>query len=259
MSYIGRGNASDVLKGNETFGASSGGPGGASWGGITGTLADQTDLQSALNGKSASGHAHTGTYEPAGAVAAHAAATDPHTEYQKESEKGTANGYASLGADGKVPSAQLPASGSDPWTYVVLGSDFTTSSGTAVDVTGLSFTPLASRNYEVEVSLRTRTATATVGPRPGLAWPTGLTDGIARIDMPSSATAALITNGNISASLLSAVGGVPTTTGSWPASIVLSFSTGASPSGTLRVQFASETAGTVVTVKAGSFLKYRTY
>lgn len=33
---------------------------------------------------------------------------------------------------------------------------------------------------------------------------------------------------------------------------------GASPSGTIRVQLASETAGTVVTVKAGSFIKYRT-
>jgi hypothetical protein len=44
--------------------------------------------------------------EPAGTVAAHAAAADPHTGYQKESEKGAANGYAGLGADGRVPDAQ---------------------------------------------------------------------------------------------------------------------------------------------------------
>lgn len=44
------------------------------------------------------------------AVSAHEAASDPHTGYQRESEKGSANGYASLGSDGKVPSAQLPAS-----------------------------------------------------------------------------------------------------------------------------------------------------
>lgn len=58
---------------------------------------------------SALGHDHAGTYEASGAVATHAAAADPHTGYQKESEKGQANGYASLGADGLVPSAQLPA------------------------------------------------------------------------------------------------------------------------------------------------------
>jgi hypothetical protein len=58
--------------------------------------------------------AHTHDYEPSGAaaatVAAHEGESDPHTQYQKESEKGAANGYASLGADGKVPSSQLPAS-----------------------------------------------------------------------------------------------------------------------------------------------------
>jgi len=41
------------------------------------------------------------------AVAGHAAAADPHTGYQKESEKGVASGYASLGADALVPQDQL--------------------------------------------------------------------------------------------------------------------------------------------------------
>ena len=40
---------------------------------------------------------------------AHGAATDPHTGYQRESEKGLANGYASLDAGGVVPDAQIPA------------------------------------------------------------------------------------------------------------------------------------------------------
>lgn len=35
------------------------GGGGAAWGGITGTLADQTDLATALNGKASSSHTHT--------------------------------------------------------------------------------------------------------------------------------------------------------------------------------------------------------
>lgn len=147
--------------------------------------------------------------------------------------------------------------GSDPWTYIKLASDFTTSSATAVDVTGLAFTPAANTSYEFEALLRLRTATATVGPRPGLAWATGLTDGVAKIEMPTSATAAVLVHGNINAALLAAVGGLPNTTQSYPSKISGTLLAGATPSGTVRVQMASETAGTVVTVKTGSFLKYR--
>lgn len=43
-----------------------------------------------------------------GILAAHVAAADPHTGYQKESEKGGANGYAGLDGSSKVPAAQLP-------------------------------------------------------------------------------------------------------------------------------------------------------
>jgi hypothetical protein len=224
-----------------------------------------TGLQTALDGKQASGsyasstHDHNAAYEALGAVAAHAGAADPHTVYQKESEKGQANGYASLGADGKVPAGQLPASsGSDPWTYIVLGADVTTSSATAVDVTGLAFTPLANTRYVFEACLLTRTATATVGPRPGVAWATGLSDGVASIQQTSSAAANVFANGNISGAVLAPVGGVPTTTGSWPAWISGTFAAGASPSGTVKVQIASETAGTNVIAKAGSWLRYRT-
>lgn len=145
------------------------------------------------------------------------------------------------------------------WTYVTLANDFTTSSGTAVDVTGLAFTPALNKRYEFCARLLTRTATATVGPRPGLAWPTGMSDGAATIRQPSSATAELIATGNISGAILAAVGGVPTTTGSWLATIDGNVIAGASPSGTVKVQLASETAGTNVIIKAGSFLRYREY
>jgi hypothetical protein len=42
-------------------------------------------------------------------VIAHEAAVDPHPQYQKESEKGQPNGYASLDGSGTVPDAQIPA------------------------------------------------------------------------------------------------------------------------------------------------------
>lgn len=48
-------------------------------------------------------------YEASGAVAAHAAASDPHAQYQREAEKGVAGGYASLDGSGQVPAAQIPA------------------------------------------------------------------------------------------------------------------------------------------------------
>jgi hypothetical protein len=148
--------------------------------------------------------------------------------------------------------------GSDPWTYIKLSSDFVTSSATAVDVTGLAFTPAANTQYEFEALLLLRTATTTVGPRPGLAWPTGGTDGVGMIDTPTSATARALTNGNINAALLGPVGGLPNTTQSYPATIKGTFIAGASPSGTVKVQLASETGGTNVTAKTGSFLRYRT-
>jgi hypothetical protein len=64
-------------------------------------------------------------------VVAHASAADPHTGYQKESEKGAVSGYASLDATGKVPAAQLPATTAGPaqGTYLVSGGQVTWTSG----------------------------------------------------------------------------------------------------------------------------------
>lgn len=152
-----------------------------------------------------------------------------------------------------------PAGGSDPWTYIVLGSDFTTSSATAVDITGMAFTPSANTRYEVYAVLYTRTATTTVGPRPGIAWPTGLTDGIGWIQQTASGTANVYANNSSGGAVLAPVGGLPLNTASYPAVAQASMIVGASPSGNFRLQLASETAGTNVTVKAGSFLRYRTY
>ena len=147
--------------------------------------------------------------------------------------------------------------GSDPWTYIKLGSDFTTTSNTAVNVTGLEFTPAANTDYEFEASLYCRTATATVGPRPGIAWPTGMTDGIVQIYIPTSVSAQAMQFGNINAAVLAPVGGLPNNTQSYAGRIIGSARAGASPSGTIKIQLASETSGTTVTAKAGSYLKYR--
>lgn len=91
---------------------------GSSWGTITGTLSSQTDLQSALDAKSATSHNHAGTYEPAGTVTTHEGAADPHTGYQRESEKAAASGYASLDTNTRVPTAQLGTGSATSSTYL---------------------------------------------------------------------------------------------------------------------------------------------
>ena len=86
--------------------------------------------------------AHSETYITQSAITTHEGAADPHTGYQKESEKGSASGYASLDSSTLVPVAQLgtgtptgakflrddrtwqtPAGGSTPaWHSVLYGA-----------------------------------------------------------------------------------------------------------------------------------------
>lgn len=285
------------------------GPGGASsWGSITGTLANQTDLQTALNGKApththpyasdthdhdasyapvshthstadvtgldaalagkastghnhdasyaAIGHNHTGTYEPANAnIQTHVASAHAPANAQKNSDITKAEIEAVLTG---VIASHSHSGGSDPWTYVKLAADFTTSSATAVSVTNFNFTPAINSIYVVEGLFLTRTATATVGVRPGCSWPTSLTDGVAQFMQTSSATANVIANGNMNAAVLAPVGGNPNNTQSYPATLWATLVTGGSTSGNFQIQLASETGGTNVTLKAGSWLRYRT-
>lgn len=57
-------------------------------------------------------------YAAAGAIATHEAASDPHTGYQRESEKAQAFGYAGIGSNGIVPTAQLGNGVADATTFL---------------------------------------------------------------------------------------------------------------------------------------------
>jgi len=228
--------------------------------------ADVTGLVSALAGKAASSHTHaqSDVTNLVADLAGKAAVSHVHAASEITSgvlpmarlATGTPDGTKFIRDDGTLATPS-GGGGADPWTHLRLGVDFTTTSATAVDATGLAITPAPNTQYVFEAYLLMRTATTTVGPRPGLAWATGMADGVATIQTPSSATAFTTVNGNIAAPLLAAVGGLPSTTQSFQGYIWGTVLAGASPSGTVRVQLASETAGTTVTYKAGSFLRYR--
>lgn len=168
------------------------------------------------------------------------------------------SGWVLSSTTGGVRSWIAPGGGSDPWTYLKLAADFPTTSATAVDVTGLGFTPAINSVYQIEGMFLLRTATTTVGPRPGCAWPTAASDGCGTFWTTSSATAQILTNGGIDAAILADVGGLPNNTSSYPGYMQVTLVTGAGTSGNFKIQLASETAGTTVTMKAGSYIRYRT-
>lgn len=145
----------------------------------------------------------------------------------------------------------------EEWTYAVLASDFTTGSATPVDVTSLGFTPAADAAYVVEGMLMCRTTTATVAAKPIFAWPTGISDGVHWFMMAATAGSSLPRYGNPVSNTGPAAADLPDTTGSWPCKLEAIVYAGASPSGQFRVQLSSETAATNVSIKAGSFIRYR--
>lgn len=254
------------------------GGGASAWGAITGTLADQTDLAAALAGKQASGsyaaasHTHaqsdvTGLVSDLAAKeAAIAAGTtgqywrgDKSWQTLDKTAVGLANVDNTTDAGKPVSTATqtaLDAKGAK-WNYATLASDFDTLLTAASDITGLAFTPAASTKYEFEIMLLLRTAAGATGPQPGLAWPTGMTDGVVRLFASSSANAEIIRHGNINAAVLVANTGMSSTTTSFMGGGNGFVIAGASPSGDVKVQLASEVAASTVTAKAGSFIRWR--
>lgn len=187
----------------------------------------------------------SGDFEAAGAVTGHEADPDPHPGYAED-------GHTHVAAD----ITDLP-SGSDPWTKVVLGSDFVNSTTANSSVTGLAFTPAANKTYLVEGYFFLRSAAVTTGPRPGCSWPSGLSDGAVKITVPNSNTALAFRMQGALTTQNAASTGVPTTTDSYLGRLTAIVKTGASPSGNFQITLASEVGASAVTMRAGSFLLYR--
>lgn len=146
----------------------------------------------------------------------------------------------------------------DEWTTIVLTSDFTTSVASA-QATALAFAPEADASYEIEGQFMVRTATATVAPRPGIAWPTGMTDGVGALQASGGTGFAATTPryGNVSGPVILATVDVANNTGSFPVMMKATLVAGGSPSDSFTITLESEIAATNVTMRAGSWIKYR--
>jgi hypothetical protein len=109
--------------------AASGGGGVTSWGTITGTLANQTDLNNALSGKAATSHTHAGTYEPAdAAIQAHLASAHApaNAEQNVNADWNAASGDAQIlnkPTLGTASALNVPATGDAAIGEVVKGND----------------------------------------------------------------------------------------------------------------------------------------
>jgi hypothetical protein len=148
--------------------------------GHTHPVGDVSGLQAALDGKAASSHSHAQA-DITGLAAALAAKQDAATAAtdaeltaglagkQDTSQKGQANGYASLDGTGKVPAAQLPAGQSGfAWEAVVRqAADVTTPATAAFVNTDLVFTFAANGVYVCDLFLLASSAAATTGYRLG--------------------------------------------------------------------------------------------
>ena len=80
-----------------------GGGGDGIWGSITGTLADQTDLQDALNTKAETGHDHSGTYEAANAnIQSHISDINKHIDWTSTNKNLVTSGYIRIAVAGSA-------------------------------------------------------------------------------------------------------------------------------------------------------------
>lgn len=225
-------------------------PATAVWGGITGTLANQTDLQGALDGKANVSHAHF-EYEPANAnIQAHV--TAPHAPSNAQANADITKGEIEAKLTGVIAS-HSHAGGSDGEVTVVATQDTANATVNLANATGLTFSALANSTYIIEAYLVWDVNVSTVGIKVS-ATASGSPTIIAGRFASDAA------NGTPDSSSYNANDVVVTTSASPFTTNNFGYMSGilktAGSASTWQLRFAAETTGTI-TVKAGSTIRYR--
>ena len=143
------------------------------------------------------------------------------------------------------------------WSESVLGTDFTNDTTTQTAVTALKFTPAANKRYIVEGWIAHTANANGTGVRVGITMPSGLVHAPVQIVSANGGAASQSNNnaaasGNTASTAANSAGAVACMT--FIRAIVIA---GASPGGDVQVTVASELASNLVTVLAGSVLRWR--
>ena len=143
---------------------------------------------------------------------------------------------------------QSEAGGGDPWVWQKLSADVINSTVTLAAVTGLSFAATANTTYLIQVIGTFQSAATTTGIALALDIPSGAITG--QLIHPISATALGGTEQIADAATTGATTGVRTAAANVPIFATFIVAIGAT-GGSVQLQFRSEIAASVVTMKAG--------
>lgn len=146
--------------------------------------------------------------------------------------------------------------GGDGWTYVKLAAD-ETHNATGPKDTALAFTPPADSTVVFEAQFFMRSDATTTGARPGLRPVSNATDFIASVEVATSATASARRFFGANSASSAASGSVPSITESWFGCAWGTVITGATVASPMIVTLSSEIASSVVTMKAGSWVRWK--
>ena len=165
--------------------------GGAAWGGISGTLSNQSDLNSALGGKADAAHTHS--YEPANAnIQSHVTAAHAPSDAQKNSDITKAEIETKL--TGAISSHSHAGGGG--MNLLKKTADQTINAGIAtfVDIADLTFPVVSGVDYAFHFYITFQSAATTTGWKAGVNCPTGTLDFWAQSDVIANGAAGVATH-----------------------------------------------------------------
>lgn len=161
------------------------------------------------------------------------------------------------GATGPQGPAGADGVGSgDGWNYIKLASDVTTDQTSATD-TALTFTPPINSVVIFESQMLLRSTITTTGVRPGLKPVSNAVDFIASMEVATGATASTRRFWGANSSSNVAATSAPSATDSWFGCAWGTIITGATVASPLIVTLTSEIAASAVTMRAGSWLRWK--